>query len=58
MSRILSGLRRPTQFFRLRQCSEYVGPFLVQTDGGAIYQPVVKITLDPIRRKMQQRNMV
>merc|ERR1711962_463315 len=58
MSRLLVGLRRPpTQLFRLRrQCSEYVGPFLVQTDKGAIYQPVVKIALDPIRRKLQKRN--
>ena len=39
MSRILSGLRKSTQLFRLRQCSDYVGPFLVQTDKGAIYQP-------------------
>ena len=39
MSRILAGLRKSTQLFRLRQCSDYVGPFLVQTDKGAIYQP-------------------
>jgi len=57
MSRILARLRKPTQLFRLRQYSDYVGPFLVQTDKGAIYQPVVKITMDPIRTKMQQRNM-
>ena len=44
MSRILlGGLRKPTQLFRLRQCSEYVGPFLVQTDQGAIYQPGMNI---------------
>ena len=43
MSRILGGLRKPTQLFRLRQCSEYVGPFLVQTDKGAIYQPGMNI---------------
>ena len=39
MSRILARLRKPTQLFRLRQYSDYVGPFLVQTDKGAIYQP-------------------
>ena len=43
MSRILGGLRKPTQLFPLRQCSEYVGPFLVQTDKGAIYQPGMNI---------------
>ena len=44
MSRILlGGLRKPTQLFRLRQCSEYVGPFLVQTDKGVIYQPGMNI---------------